>query len=67
MLSNLDNQDYTAFWPASPSLPIMWDAGYSQYTVSLLSQDDFLPRSYREVEKVETLRARHRTLRWDYI
>jgi len=23
----------------------MWDAGYSQYTVSVISQDDFLPRT----------------------
>ena len=44
VLSNLDNQDYSAFWPLSPSTPIMWDAGYSQVTVSVISQDDFLPR-----------------------
>ena len=44
VLSNLDNQDYPAFWPTSPSTPIMWDAGYSQYTVTITSQDEFLPR-----------------------
>ena len=44
VLSNLDNQDYSAFWPLSTSTPIMWDAGYSQVTVSVISQDDFLPR-----------------------
>ena len=44
VLSNLDNQDYPAFWPTSPSTPIMWDAGYSQYTVTITCQDEFLPR-----------------------
>jgi len=47
VLSNLDNQDYPAFWPTSPSTPIMWDAGYSQYTVTITSQDEFLPRTIK--------------------
>merc|ERR1711937_381039 len=26
---------------------MMWDCGYSQYTVTLMEQDDFLPRTIR--------------------
>ena len=47
VLTNLDNHDYRPFWPASTNGQMMWDAGYSQFTVSLVSQDDFLPRTVR--------------------
>ena len=35
----------TLFWPAGTNGQMMWDAGYSQFTVSLISQDDFFPRT----------------------
>ena len=47
VLTNLDNQDYRPFWPDRPGTSMMWDCGYSQFNVSLLSQDDFLPRTIR--------------------
>ena len=34
VLTNLDNQDYRPFWPDRPGTSLMWDCGYSQYTVS---------------------------------
>ena len=43
VLTDLDNQDYKPFWPAGTNGQMVWDAGYSQYTVSLVSQDEFLP------------------------
>ena len=47
VLTNLDNHDYRPFWPASANGQMMWDAGYSQFAVSLISQDDFSPRTVR--------------------
>ena len=47
VLTNLDNQDYRPFWPDRPGSSMMWDCGYSQYTVSLMDQDEFLPRTIR--------------------
>ena len=47
VLTNLDNHDYRPFWPAGTNGQMMWDAGHSQYTVSLISQDEFLPRTVR--------------------
>ena len=47
VLTNLDNQDYRPFWPDRPGTSMMWDCGYSQFTVSLVSQDDFMPRTIR--------------------
>ena len=55
VLSNLDNQDYPAFWPTSPSTPIMWDAGYSQYTVTITCQDEFLPRWFQIILMVMSM------------
>ena len=43
VLTNLDNHDYRPFWPTDTNGQMMWDAGYSQFTVSLISQDDFSP------------------------
>ena len=40
-------QDYRPFWPDRPGTSLMWDCGYSQYTVSLLAQDEFMPRTIR--------------------
>ena len=40
-------QDYRPFWPDRPGTSLMWDCGYSQYTVSLLAQDEFVPRTIR--------------------
>ena len=45
VLTNLDNHDYRPFWPAGTNGQMMWDTGHSQFTVSLISQDDFLPRT----------------------
>ena len=47
VLTNLDAQDYRPFWPDRPGTSMMWDCGYSQFTVSLISQDDFMPRTIR--------------------
>ena len=47
VLTNLDAQDYRPFWPDRPGTSMMWDCGYSQATVSLVSQDDFMPRTIR--------------------
>lgn len=50
VLTNLDAQDYRdyrPFWPDIPGTSMMWDCGYSQFTVSLVSQDDFMPRTIR--------------------
>ena len=47
VLSNLDAEDYRPFWPDRAGSSMMWDAGYSQFTVSLLSQDEFLPRTIK--------------------
>ena len=50
VLTNLDTQDYRdyrLFWPDIPGTNMMWDCGYSQFTVSLVSQDDFMPRAIR--------------------
>ena len=47
VLTNLDNQDYRPFWPDRPGTSMMWDCGYQQFTVSLLQQDEFLPRTIR--------------------
>ena len=47
VLTNLDNHDYRPFWPASTNGQMMWDAGFSQFTVSLVSQDELLPRTVR--------------------
>ena len=58
VLTNLDNQDYRPFWPDRPGTSMMWDCGYSQYTVSLISQDEFMPRTIRlrlEVSPIEIL------------
>ena len=57
VLTNLDNHDYRPFWPSSTNGQMMWDAGFSQFTISLLSQDDFLPRTVR-------LRLEVRCLAW---
>ena len=57
VLTNLDNEDYRPFWPTSYGSEMMWDSGYSQYTVSLLEIDDFSPRTIRlrlEVRKPKT-------------
>ena len=35
------------FWPLSYGSEMMWDAGYSQFNVSLLGMDDFTPRTIR--------------------
>ncbi len=35
------------FWPVSYGSELMWDAGYSQFNVSLISMDDFTPRTIR--------------------
>ena len=45
VLTNLDNHDYRPFWPAGTNGQMMWDAGHSQFTVSLVSQDDLFPRT----------------------
>ena len=45
VLSNLDNQDYPAFWPTQAGAPIVWESGYSSCSLSVVTQDDFLPRS----------------------
>ena len=55
VLTNLDNQDYQPFWPAGTNGEMMWAGGYRQYTVSVISQDDFLPRTVHlrlEVRKI---------------
>ena len=36
VLTNLDAKDYRPFWPNRPGT-MMWDCGYSQFTVSLVS------------------------------
>jgi hypothetical protein len=35
------------FWPVSYGSELMWDAGYSQFNVSLISMDEFTPRTIR--------------------
>ena len=48
VLSNLDNQDYPAFWPTSPGTPMVCESPYSSSTLSVITQDDFLPRSVHD-------------------
>jgi len=47
VLTSLDNDDYRPFWPTSFGSEMMWDAGYSQFTVSLLAMDEYFPRTIR--------------------
>jgi hypothetical protein len=42
------------FWPVSYGSELMWDAGYSQFNVSLISMDDFMPRTIRLRLEVRT-------------
>jgi hypothetical protein len=41
------NVAFRPFWPVSYGSELMWDAGYSQFNVSLISMDDFTPRTIR--------------------
>ena len=47
VLSPLDNEECSTFWPSSPGSQMMWDVGFNQYTVSLVTQDEYQPRTIR--------------------
>ena len=45
VLSNLDNEDYKPFWPSATNGQMIWDSGYNQVTLSVLSEDDYVPKT----------------------
>ena len=45
VLSNLDNEDYKPFWPFATNGQMIWDSGYNQVTLSVLSEDDYVPKT----------------------
>ena len=47
VLSPIDNDEVTPFWPVAAGAHIVWDVGYNKYTVTLLQQDDYQPRTIR--------------------
>ena len=54
VLSPLDNEECSSFWPSSPGSQMMWDVGFNQYTVSLVTQDEYQPRTIRLQLEVNT-------------